>query len=101
MLHRQESTAMVDRYNQQLDPLMKTTAFTSTASAFEEARSLAYRISAVVDRLCGVQPSGASGVCEQPGAGSVLGSLRDDADQTVDAVRRAMMQLDRLERELP
>lgn len=77
------------------------TAISGAANAMDEARSLAFRVADLVDRLCGTQPSEISGTAGKPVSSSVFSSLRDDAERTTDAVRRAMAQLNRLDRELP
>lgn len=70
-------------------------------NALEEARQLAFRIDAIVDRLCGSQPVPVSKTGDAGITGSVFSGLRDDAERTVEAIRMAMGQLNRLERELP
>jgi hypothetical protein len=79
----------------------QTTAFNSANNALDNARALAFRVSDLVDRLCGTQPAEVSGAPKVGGSGSVLTSLRDESDRTSEAVHRAMMELNRLDRELP
>lgn len=87
-------------YQKMADVPAPVTAFGSTSDALDRARSLASRVSALVDRLCGTQPTEASGKSVS-GGGSVLSAMREDAENTHDAISRAMRQLDRLEREIP
>lgn len=76
-------------------------AFSATNLALDNARSLAFRVADLVDRLCGTQPTEVQRDGKLPGSGSVLTSLRDDAERTSEAIHRAMSQLNRLDRELP
>lgn len=76
------------------------TAINQAHNALEEARQLAFRVEHIVDRLCGSQPVPVSKTAESL-SGSIFSGIREDAERTVDAVRVAMGQLNRLERELP
>lgn len=76
-------------------------AFGDASNALDEAQDLARRVSVVVDRLLGSTPQAVSTGNKLPAVGSILQNLRDEAERTVDAVRTAMSQLNRLERELP
>lgn len=85
---------------QKVDVPAPVTAFGNTSDALERARALSSRVSSLVDRLCGTQPTEAQGT-KLPGGGSVLSKLKEEAESAHDAISRAMRQLDRLERELP
>ncbi|WP_143535292.1 hypothetical protein [Rhizobium sp. N122] len=74
-------------------------AVNAASNALEEARQLAFRVDEMVNRLCGATPQ-AVGQTDQGKAGSILLALRQDAERTVDVVRNAQGQLNRLEREV-
>jgi len=75
--------------------------FSVAAMAFDDARGLANRISALADRLCGSVPtpvSNANGIpSSQP---PLLTALRIGSEQTRDAIRDAHQALERIERSL-
>ena len=77
------------------------TAFADASTAMCDARTLASRVSALVDRFCGSVPTsdGPDGRCGIEN--TILGDLRSDAERTVEAIRFAHDRLNRLERELP
>lgn len=100
--------AMIDKsiyskgiYSEVGNAMPPATTFSSASSALEDARTLASRVSEIVDRLCGAMPEETSNVAKIGGYGSVLFSLRDESERTAEALRRAGTQLTRLERELP
>lgn len=99
MPHDQMNTAAYKQFDQ--DPTRQPTSIGIVDTAMEEARSLAFRVSDLVDRLCGMQPQAVPAAGTMAGPSSLLGGLRADADRTSDAVRHAMAQLNRLDRELP
>lgn len=89
-----------DAYQSQISRAPQS-AFGSATEVMDEARSLARRVSDIVDRLCGSQPQAVSNGTKLGGSGAVLGNLRDEADRTAEAIREAVAQLNRLDRELP
>jgi type IV secretory pathway VirB4 component len=74
-------------------------AINAAHGALNEAKDLANRISALVDRACGSTPQLAQKVRGET-SGDLFGSLRDNADSTFELLRTASSQLNRLEREL-
>lgn len=69
--------------------------------ALEDARSLAFRVSSMVDRLCGCTPQAVGSEGKDSPAQSAFDSLKRDAQRTLEVLREAESQLDRLEREIP
>lgn len=83
------------------DKQMPPNALADAGRAMDEARSLAFRVDDLVNRLCGQQPQEVSGKNPSAVPGSIFAGIRDEAERTSDAVRRAMNQISRLEREIP
>ncbi|MBB3745011.1 hypothetical protein FHX10_004548 [Rhizobium sp. BK591] len=79
--------------------LDEPSAINAASYALEEARSLAIRVEDMVNRLCGATPQPV-GQTDQGKAVSILSGLRQDAGRTVDMIRNAQGQLNRLEREV-
>ena len=76
-------------------------AFNEASTTLDEARGLAHRVTDLVDRLCGSRPTEIVGKDGNGIPASVFANLREEASRTSNAIRSAMDQLNRLERELP
>jgi len=74
-------------------------AISAAHGALNEAKDLAYRISALVDRACGSTPQLAQ-KARGEASSDLFNGLRDNAESTLDALRQASNQIARLEREL-
>ncbi len=77
------------------------TSMSVAGRALEDARALAFRVSSMVDRLCGCTPQAVGSDGKDSPAQSVFDSLKRDAQRTLEVLREAESQLDRLEREIP
>jgi hypothetical protein len=84
--------------------LSETSAPTSMSvagRALEESRNLAFRVSSMVDRLCGCTPQAVDPEKPVGPSQSAFDSLKRDAQRTLEVLREAEDQLNRLEREIP
>lgn len=85
--------------NQVQEAPVPESAISAAHRALSEAKALSQRVNEIVDNACGPVPQLAQGSRDKT-SGDLFSGLRDNAEHTLDVVRQAYSQLNRLEREL-
>lgn len=80
--------------------VMDRTAIDDVHGAMSEARNLASRVIALVDRLCGMTVQECGKAVDTDPCG-IFPQLRNSSGETLELVRQAESALNRLDRELP